>query len=111
MYLWLDDVRDPKDSEIQKRFGAIGNEQWVKTPQETIELLKTGNVKSISFDHDLGLPEPEDGYQVAKWIEEQAFLKQIPKLIWRVHSTNPNGAKYIKAAMKNADRFWAELLI
>jgi hypothetical protein len=51
MKVYLDDERPVPD-------GWIG----CKTPSEAIELLKTGQVETISLDHDLGLvhinPEP-----------------------------------------------------
>lgn len=105
--LWLDDERDPTDPVIKEKFGSKGNEIWVKTPEEAINLLKTGDVVSISFDHDLSLPEPENGYKVAKWIEEKAFKQEIPKLNWKVHSANPTGSRNITLAMQNADKFWS----
>lgn len=103
--IWLDDERDPKNPFIQKEFGAMGNEIWVKTPEEAIRLLEQGNVESISLDHDLG-ENIGSGEQVAKWIEEKAYFGKISPLIWRVHSQNPVGAKNIFVALSNADRFW-----
>lgn len=105
MKLWLDDERSPKDPYIQEWFGAVGDEVWVKTANDAIHLLKTGQVVYISFDHDLG-NGAGDGSQVADWIEEQAFNGNIPRLEWAVHSKNQVGAKAITAAMMNADRFW-----
>lgn len=101
--VWLDDERDPRDHYIQQHFRAKGNEIWVKTAQEAIQLLSTGNVASISLDHDLG---PGDGMEVARWIEEQAFLGTLLPLQWRVHSQNPVGRQNILVAMQNAERYW-----
>ena len=103
--LWLDDERDPTRPEIQNKFGAQGNEIWIKTVDEAIEYLKQGNVEHISFDNDLGEGEKE-GYQLAKWIEEQAYLKQLSKIEWNVHSQNPPASLSISAAMSQADKFW-----
>jgi len=103
--LWLDDVRDPTDPAIQKAFGAKGWEVWVKTVPEAIKYLEGGDVESISLDHDLGEAQ-QSGYDLAKWIEEKAFHGTIPKLMWRVHSSNPSGARVITQAMEAADRFW-----
>jgi hypothetical protein len=44
MRVWLDDVRDAPDGWVH-----------VQTPEEAIELLRSGKVKEISLDHDLGL--------------------------------------------------------
>jgi hypothetical protein len=94
--LWLDDIRSM----------PVSYNKHVKTAQEAIDILKTGKVKSISFDHDLGPEEAGTGHDVAKWIEEAAFNKEIPPLRWRVHSANPVGARNIERAMEAADRFW-----
>jgi hypothetical protein len=51
MRVWLDDRRPPPDGEWA----------WVKTPEEAIELLATGEVSEISLDHDLGLLDREPG--------------------------------------------------
>ena len=77
---------------------------WVKTAEAAINRLKSGNVRSISFDHDLGTMAT--GYDVAKWIEERAFQGEIARLEWSVHSMNVEGAKAIRAAMRNAEQFW-----
>lgn len=46
MRLWLDDVRDPV------LHGAIGF-HWVKTAEEAISCLRSGQVRFASLDHDL----------------------------------------------------------
>jgi len=104
--VWLDDERDPQ-SDIGRQKRATGSETWIKTAPETISLLESGNVASISLDHDLGLPENGSGYDVAKWIEEQAYHGTLPRLQWQLHSDNPVGIKNMKAALEQADKFWA----
>jgi len=106
--LWVDDERDPKDPTIQKLFGAKGDETWVKTAPEAINILKSNNVTFIDFDNDLGPPEAGEGKDVAKWIEEQAYLNKIKPLQWRVHSMNPRGVSNITSSMKSAERFWEQ---
>jgi hypothetical protein len=80
MNVYLDDCRKEPDG-------------WVRVywPQEAIELLKTGKVKEISLDHDLGNDEIGTGYDVVKWIEEQVVLYGFtpPKIY--IHSANPVG--------------------
>jgi hypothetical protein len=105
--LWLDDERDPRDETIQIRFGANGDEQWVKTANEAIGILKAGKASHVSLDHDLGLPEAGTGYDVAKWIEEQAYLGELPRLGWRIHTQNPIGKSNMEQALKNADKYWS----
>ncbi len=104
MKLWLDDERDPTTRKIQENFGAEPDMVWVKTYWAAISYLKEGNVEFISFDHDLGTTQT--GYDVAKWIEEQAFSGVLPPLTWDVHSMNPEGSLKIRLAMQAADKFW-----
>lgn len=104
IHMWLDDNRDPKDPENQRRYGAKGNELWVKTIEEAQPYIERGEVASISFDNDLGLPT--EGKHLARWIEDQAYWKKIPPMEWHVHSENSVAKKEIIAAMSNADRFW-----
>jgi hypothetical protein len=95
MRLYLDDLRvTPRDFDIR-----------AYTAAEAIALLEGGAVTYISFDHDLGEPECGTGYDVAKWIEEQAHTNvnfRMPD--WCVHSGNPVGAGNIQRAMLSADR-------
>jgi len=106
--LWLDDERDPNSPQIQAQYGAQGNEIWVKTIDEAISYLKQGDIAHISFDNDLGENEKE-GHLLANWIEEQAYLKELPKLDWDVHSQNPPASTAIVSAMNQADKFWEQL--
>jgi hypothetical protein len=79
----------------------------VYTAQEAIDLLKTGKVKHISLDHDLGdETEVGSGYDVARFIEEEAYFKRLPELTWAVHSDNAVGIKNMTVALTNADRYW-----
>lgn len=96
MKLFLDDRRLPPDHTWQR----------VYTPDQAIAVLKTGNVEEISFDHDLGLPEPENGHKVARWIEEQSFSGTFKPLKWHIHSANPVGRANIEATMRSAERMW-----
>jgi hypothetical protein len=102
--LWLDDGRDPKDPDTQEKFGAKGDEVWVKTVPEAIEYLTKNNVVSISLDNDLG--QPQEGYDLAKWIEEKAYWGELKRLEWRVHSKNNSKAPFIVMALQKADEFW-----
>jgi len=110
--IWLDDNRDPSDPRIQYLFGAKGDEVWAKTSDEAINYLKQGNVRFISFDHDLDnrgqLPgeKEKNGALVARWIEEQAFNGDISPMGWNVHSKNPVGGQEIVSAMTKAEEFW-----
>jgi hypothetical protein len=95
MRLYLDDLR----------ITPTGFDVRAFTAAEAIEVLKTGNITFISFDHDLGEPECGTGYDVAKWIEEQAHTNSMFVMPdWTVHSGNPVGAGNIQRAMLSADR-------
>lgn len=99
MKLWLDDIRDPA------QHGCIGF-TWVKTAQEAIDLLKTGQVTFASLDHDLsvkatlGVWQNEvTGYEVVEWMERN---EAWPCDGVRVHSMNPAG----KQRMEQVIRKW-----
>lgn len=104
--VWLDDVRDPDDPQIQELFGAEPGMVWVKTADAAISRLKTNSVHWISLDHDLGTTAT--GYDVAKWIEERANSGELSRLLWTIHSANIAGARLMRLALENADRFWSE---
>lgn len=111
MRLYLDDCRSTPDG-------------WFRafTAPEAITLLETGEVKEISFDHDLGAcgaclatdPDAREcehhgsGYTVACWIEGAAHDGKISHLVWHIHSDNSAGRKRIQMAMNSAERFWEE---
>ncbi len=96
MKLFLDDERMPPSSE------------WIiaRTAKAAIKLLKTGGVTFISLDHDLGDTVIGNGYTVARYLEREAFLGNLPPIGWKVHSQNPVGAEKIRMTMKAADRYW-----
>lgn len=104
MRIWLDDLRPaPRSNWLGE------DEHWdyvVKTAHEAIELVKTGTITYISFDHDLGPEKAGTGYDVARFIEEQAFLGTIPPIDYALHSANPVGRANIDKAMKRAWSFW-----
>lgn len=104
--VWLDDERDPNDPRIQENFGAEEGMIWVKTVDAAISRLKSNSVDWISLDHDLGTAVT--GYDVAKWIEQRAFSGELVRLNWTIHSANVAGARVMRMALENADRFWSE---
>lgn len=102
--VWLDDERNPNDPKIQELFGADEGMIWVKTADAAISRLRTNSVKWISLDHDLGTTAT--GYDVARWIEERAQTGELTRLSWTVHSANIVGARAMRVALENADRYW-----
>ncbi|MFT5679648.1 MAG: hypothetical protein ACI8RZ_000552 [Myxococcota bacterium] len=106
MRVWLDDLRDPTLAHIQAGYGSTGDEVWVKTVPEVMALLKTGQVRSISLDNDLGEGEVE-GYAVACFIEEAAWMGTLAPLEVFAHSDNSVANPRMRAAIGNAQRYWA----
>lgn len=96
MKLWLDDLRP-----------APEGWHWVKTAWDAIEMLGRGGVLEVSLDHDLGEPEHGTGYDVAKFVEAEAFHGRLARFAWRVHSANPTGAERMTIALERADGYWA----
>lgn len=92
--LWLDDERPMPE----------GYTHHAKTAQEAIALLETGNVIIMSLDHDLG--DGPTGYEVAKYIEENAINDKLNPIHFRVHSQNAVGKQNIKLALQNALKAW-----
>lgn len=94
--LWIDDIRPmPENFDF-----------WAKTKDEAVDILKTGNITYVSFDHDLGDDEKGTGYDVAMWVEREAYLGHLKPFSYTIHSGNPVGAKNIEVAMTNAERYW-----
>lgn len=95
--LWLDDLRPPPD----------GGWTWVTSAWDAIDALKRGVVGEVSLDHDLGPPDAGSGYDVAEWIEAEAYHGRLPRLRWALHSANPIGVERMRRALERAERFWA----
>lgn len=99
--IYLDDLRFPPE-----------NEGWtiVRTVEETIELLKNGDVEEISFDHDLGIDEISNtvriGMEVLSWLEKEVAINgKVPPTNMQVHSANPVGRDNMLAAIRSINRF------
>lgn len=104
--VWLDDERNPNDPKIQELFGAEPGMIWVKTADAAIARLKSNAVRWISLDHDLGTSAT--GYDVACWMEQRAYDGRLLRLNWSIHSANVAGARAMRQALENADRYWLE---
>lgn len=88
MKVYLDDERVAPQGWVQVR--------W---PDEAIELLKTGEVRDLSLDHDLGDDKRGTGYYVLLWIEEQVMCRQFIPPSMHVHSANPAARLRMEAAI------------
>ncbi|HCC22888.1 TPA: hypothetical protein DF272_01780 [Candidatus Falkowbacteria bacterium] len=110
MKVFLDDLRTPPDGWL-----------LVRTPDEVIVLLRTGQVEELSLDHDLALWDDNgreiDGEAVTNWLEEQYFLLSRgedsevsfpPPKVMKVHSDNSVGRPRMEAAISNIRRFWEQ---
>lgn len=101
MRVWLDDIREMPE----------GFDLHARTFEEAIDLLKTGDITHLSFDHDLGMAGEtvaKTGYDVAVWIESKAFAGKLSPLTWEIHSANPVGRRNIEVAMNNATFLWKQ---
>lgn len=95
MKVWLDDERPAPD----------GYDIWVKRADHCKTLIQSGLVDELSFDHDLG-EGVGTGYDLAAWVEMTSAVAAIRPFSWAIHSQNPVGAKRIRAAMTNAEKYW-----
>jgi hypothetical protein len=99
MRVFLDDVRPTPEG-------------WERcyTPEEVIDLLRSGRVTRISLDHDLGLLTEEGrertGYDVLLWIEQQVATGHaefpIPEI--EIHSANSVGRRRMEQAIRSIQR-------
>jgi Cyclic-phosphate processing Receiver domain len=85
--VFVDDLRDAPEGWL-----------WIMTPGEAIDLLKSGEVREISLDHDLGYDEAGDdlaGYQIVAWLEEAVATGEFafPLPLISIHSANPVGRR------------------
>ena len=76
---------------------------WVRTywPDETIEVLKGGDVEVLSLDHDLGDDERGTGYDVLLWLEEAVKMRGfVPPSVISIHSDNAAVRDKMEAAIR-----------
>jgi hypothetical protein len=107
MKVWLDDDLDKPD--MPNRHTPEG---WVgvKTAQEAIDLLKTGEVDEIDLDHDLGDEIlTGNGYDVLLYIEK-ALVSQgfVPPKI-NIHTANPSAREKMERAVDQIERLFDRL--
>jgi hypothetical protein len=103
--LFLDDTRDPWEH------GRCGW-TWVKTVEEAIKLLQSGEVWCASLDHDL-TPMASMGF----WEDQKTGLDV---LIWmwknqswpeggvQIHSQNPLGSARMLGFLRTHSPYWRE---
>jgi len=94
MKVYLDDERQAPKGWIQ-----------IFWPEQAIELLKTGNVKEISLDHDLGDDSHGTGYDVILWIEEAVIVNKFNPPIITVHSSNTSARYKMELGIKAINKY------
>jgi hypothetical protein len=94
--VYLDDVRNTPEG-------------WVRayTAQEAIDYLMSGDVETLSLDHDLGVEEiAGTGYQVLEWIEQEVHLRDFkPPSVMMVHSANAPAAERMRQAIASIEEY------
>lgn len=103
MLIFLDDIRSANTINM-KKFQQLRDYpvSTVRTAKEAIELIHTGKVRGISFDHDLGTKLT--GYDVALAVERLVAEGKIRCPLWDVHSANVVGAERIRQTMRSAEQ-------
>lgn len=97
MNLWLDDIREAPEG-------------WhhARSVMEAIDAALNNEIDQMSLDHDLGFDHyagvvdsgTPNGYHFVMWMRETGhWPKQKPT----VHSQNPDGARWMRAAI---DRYF-----
>lgn len=126
--LWLDDIRDPKDTIWVNWMignGINPNEfsiTWVKSYDEFTNWIKKNGLPSlICFDHDLGEDvakgrvskgmskrqarilkrETLSGFDCTKWLIEFCLDNSVNPPEFKIQSANPVGAENIRGLIEN----------
>ena len=101
MRVWLDDRREAPEGWVR-----------VRTPEEAIELLRSGGVEALSLDHDLGLDigaRERTGYDVLLRLErEVAAGRARPPAVMSVHSVNVGAVERMELAVESIRRLAGE---
>lgn len=79
MRLWIDDLRPAPEGWY-----------WAKTSAEALLVIRTGRVKEVSFDHDLG--GDDTTRPVILWMSE---FGRWPERVY-IHSANPVGRDWME---------------
>ena len=103
MKMYLDDIREPKDS-----YDVI-----VRSYEEAVMFVQKNGIPSyISFDHDLGCEDTgeilKSGYDFAKWLVDmdiENIYKFPDNFSFNIHSANPIGRNNINSILNNYLKF------
>lgn len=82
---------------------------WIRAywPDEVIALLESGQVTTVSLDHDLGDDRRGTGYDVLLWIERAVALHGFRPPTLLIHTANPVAAQRMNQAIRAIDRLRA----
>lgn len=82
----------------------------VRTAEEAIALLESGQVEQLSLDHDLGTPDGPTGYDVLVRIEKILFDEQIDFRVPEIflHTANSSGRDRMRLAIQSIARLKIE---
>jgi len=102
--LWLDDERDPSDSQWQVYFPVSQPiVHWVKSFDEFVDWIsKNGLPEAICFDHDLGVGL--NGFDAAKWLTAYCLENRAVLPAWNIQSANPIGKCNIASLLNTFER-------
>lgn len=103
MKMYLDDIREPKDS-----YDVIA-----RSYEEALLFVQKNGIPSyISFDHDLGCEDTgeilKSGYDFAKWLVDmdiENIYKFPDNFSFNIHSANPIGRNNINSILNNYLKF------
>ena len=91
--LWLDDERPEPEGWVRAKTAGIA-----------IAHLASGTFGEVSLDHDLGPEAAGTGYDVACWLEEQAYTDpHFPLPIVHVHTANAGARPKMVQALYNVE--------
>ena len=107
--LWLDDARDPFDTEIDWLvFSPIGRNvevKWVKDYDEFVNYINEfGIPNGICFDHDLG--DGKTGYDCVNWLIEYCMDNNCDFPPTGFQSANPVGRENMMKKIENFRNIW-----
>ena len=102
--LWLDDERDPTDSQWHGYFPVSRCAVvWLKTYSDFVGWISANGLpNAICFDHDLG--EGPSGFDAAKWLTEYCLDHNTALPSWNIQSANPIGRDNIASLLKSYER-------
>ena len=106
--LWLDDMRNPFDTEmnwVEKYISNFNGETiWAKNYYDFVEwITENGLPDIIAFDHDLGCSK--SGHDAAKWLIDYCIDNKCNTPDWVVQSSNPPGRENIDGILTSFKKF------